>query len=81
MPHFKPPNIKNPDQAFKVASNLQTIRSRSLRHPQSPRSLRPPLNEFLSHPLGLVAYTPSRSPQPTAVSPINSLMLNGSTAH
>jgi hypothetical protein len=73
MPHFKPSNIKNPDIAFKVASDLQTTCSRSPTRQQPPRSSRPPLNGFLSHPLGPVAYTPSRSVRPT-VAPISTAL-------
>jgi hypothetical protein len=66
MPHFKPPNIKNLDMAFKVASDLQTTCSRSPRRQRPLRSSRPTLNGFLSYPLGPVAYMPSRSPRPTS---------------
>jgi hypothetical protein len=66
MPHFKPPNIKNPNIAFKVASDLQTTCSRSPRCQRPPRSSQPPINGSHSHPLGTVAHMPSRSLQSTA---------------
>jgi hypothetical protein len=65
MPHFKPSNIKNPDLAFKVASDLQTTCSRSPRLQWPLRSSRPPSNGFILQPLGPVAYMPSRSLRPT----------------
>jgi hypothetical protein len=81
MPHFKPPNIRNPDITFKVASDLKTTNSRLARRQQPPRSLQPLPGGFNPRSLGPIAYTPSRSQQPTEAPPsINDPVLNGSTA-
>jgi hypothetical protein len=54
MPYFKPPNIRNPNFAFKVASDLQTTCYRSPRLPQSQGRLDLLSKGFTSHPIGLV---------------------------
>jgi hypothetical protein len=56
--------------AFKVASDLQSTCSRSLGLQQSQGRLDLFIQGFTSHPLGPVAYVPSRALQPT-VAPIS----------
>jgi hypothetical protein len=65
-PTLSPPIIRKSDFASKIVSDLQSTCFRSLGLQRSHGRLDLFVQGFTSHPLGHVAYAPSRSLRPTA---------------